>query len=185
MPQWINREGPMDSYSKLIHCPNESIGRALWPVTQAYVHHLTAHIIMPVPRDGVFVTLVRGINFLRWSPDWRKRTICLQISHLDLHEMVAADVQLFNQVVANPAHVLAPLPLPSKSHSYNLRKRPHDLQIPSYKTNILDENFITRTILALNYTWTELCRITLTSTIVNLLMYCFFLFCPCVLSVTA
>ena len=53
-------------------------------------------------------------------------------------------------------------------------KRPHDLQIPSYKTNILDKNVITRTILALNYTWTELCRLTLTSTIVNLLLYCFF-----------
>ena len=39
--------------------------------------------------------------------------------------------------------------------------RPHDLQIPSHKTNILDENFITRTILALNHTWTELCRLTL------------------------
>ena len=43
--------------------------------------------------------------------------------------MVATlDVQLFNQVVANPTHVVAPLIPPSKSHSYNLRKRPHDLQ---------------------------------------------------------
>ena len=43
-------------------------------------------------------------------------------------------------------------PPPSKSHSYYLRKRPHDLQISSHKTNILDEQFITRTILALNHT---------------------------------
>ena len=69
--------------------------------------------------------------------------------------MVAtADVQLFNQVVANPTHVLAPLIPPSKSHSYNLRKHPHDLEVMgvlSHKTNILDKYFITRTILALNH----------------------------------
>ena len=66
-----------------------------------------------------------------------------------LHKMVAtADVRLFNQVVENPA----PLIPPSKSHSYNLRKHPHDLQIPSYQTNISDKNFIHRTILELNHT---------------------------------
>ena len=37
---------------------------------------------MPVLCGGVFVTPVRGISLLRWSPDWRKRTICLQISQL-------------------------------------------------------------------------------------------------------
>ena len=152
--------------------------RALWTVTQV-------HIISRLPyacsawwsfcnsgeRDqlAAVVTRLAKKNYL--PPD-----------QPTLHEMVAtADVKLFNQVVANPAHVLAPLIPPSKSHSYNLRKRPHDLQIPSYKTNVLDKNFITRTILALNYTWTELCRLTLTSTIVNLLLYCFsFFFCPCV-----
>ena len=70
-----------------------------------------------------------------------------------LHEMVAtADVRLFNQFEPNPAHVLAPLIPPSKSHLFNLLERPHDLQIPSHKTNILDKNFITRTILTLNHT---------------------------------
>ena len=70
-----------------------------------------------------------------------------------LHEMVAtADNRLFHQIVASPAHVLAPLIPPSKSHSYNLRKRPHDLQVPLYQTNISDKNFITRTILKLNQT---------------------------------
>ena len=100
-----------------------------------------------------------------------------------LHEMVAtADVQLFNQVVANPTHVLAPLIPPSKSHSYNLQKHPHDLRIPSHKTKILDKNVITKTILALNHTWTELCILTLPSTIVNLLLYCLFFVLPVRLS---
>ena len=87
-------------------------------------------------------------------PDWGTRTVLsAPPDQPTLHEMVAtADVQLFNQVVANPARVLAPLIPPSKSHSYNLRKRPHDLQIPSHKTDILDKKFITRTILALNHT---------------------------------
>ena len=37
---------------------------------------------MPVPCGGVFVTPVRGISLLWWSPDWQERTICLQISQL-------------------------------------------------------------------------------------------------------
>ena len=39
---------------------------------------------MPVPRGGVFATPVRGMSLLRWSPDCRKRTICLQISQLSM-----------------------------------------------------------------------------------------------------
>ena len=148
----------------LMVCLGGPYGQWLKPTSSRGSH-------MPVPCGGVFgerdqlavvVTRLAKKNYL--PPD-----------QPTLHEMVAtADVRLFNQVVSNPAHVLAPLIPPSKSHSYNLRKRWHDLQIPSYQTNILDENFITRTILELNHTWTELCRLTLTLTIVNFQLYCFF-----------
>jgi len=156
-------------------------GRTLWTVTQAHIISRLTYACSAWwgfcnsgERDqlAAVVTSLAKKNYL--PPD-----------QPTLHEMVAtADVQLFNQVVANPAHVLAPLIPPSKSHSYNLRKRPHDLQIPSHKTNILDKNFITRTILALNHTWTELCRLTLH------LNYCkfaivLFIFCFVRASVTA
>ena len=147
-------------------------GRALWTVTQAHIISRLTYACSAWwgfcnsgERDQIAAVVTRLAKRNYRPPD-----------QPTLHEIVAtADVQLFNHVVANPAHVLAPLIPPSKSHSYNLRKPPHDLQIPSYKTNILDKNFITRTIiLTLNYTWTELCRLTLNSTIVNLLLYCFF-----------
>ena len=124
-------------------------GRALWTVTQAHIISRLTYACSAWwgfcnsgERDqlAAVVTSLAKKNYL--PPD-----------QSTLHEMVTtADVQLFNQVVVNPTHVLAPLIPPSKSHSYNLRKRPHDLQIPSHKTNILDKNFITRTILALNHT---------------------------------
>ena len=56
-------------------CLGEPYGQLLKPTSSHGSH-------MPVPRGGVFVTPVRGISLLRWSPDWRKRTICLQISQL-------------------------------------------------------------------------------------------------------
>ena len=110
-------------------------GRALWTVTQAHIiSRFTYACSMwwgfcnSGERDqlAAVVTRLAKKNYL--PPD-----------QPTLHEMVAtADAQLFNQVVANPTHVLAPLIPPSKSHSHNLRKCPHDLQIPSHKTNILD-----------------------------------------------
>ena len=120
-------------------------GRALWTVSQAHIiSRLTYACSMwwgfcnSGERDELAAVVTR-LSKKNYLPT--------------LHEMVAtADVQLFKQVVANPTHVLAPLIPPSKSHSYNLRKRPHDFQIPLHKTNILDKNFITRTILALNHT---------------------------------
>ena len=133
-----------------------SVWEALWTVSQAHIMSRLTYACSAWwgfcnsgERDqlAAVVTRLAKKNYL--PPD-----------QPTLHEMVAtADVQLFNTVVADPTHVLAPLIPLSKSHSYNLRKRPHDLQIPSHKTNILDKNFITRTILALNHTWTELCRL--------------------------
>ena len=60
----------------LMVCLGGPYGQLLKPTTSSHGSH------MPVPRGGVFVTPVRGISLLRWSPDWRERTICLQISQL-------------------------------------------------------------------------------------------------------
>ena len=101
-------------------------GRALWTVTQAHIISRLTYACSAWwgfcnsgERDqlAAVVTRLAKKNYL--LPD-----------QPTLHEMVTtADVQLFNQVVANPTHVLSPLIPLSKSHSYNLRKRPHDLQI--------------------------------------------------------
>ena len=124
-------------------------GRALWTVTQAHILSRLTYACSAWwgfcntgEKEQLAAVVTRLVKKNYLPPD--KPT---------LHEMVAtADVQLFNQVVGSPAHVLAPLIPPSKSHSYNLRKRPHDLQIPLYQTKISDKNFITRTILELNNT---------------------------------
>ena len=125
-------------------------GRDLWTVTQAYILSRLTYACSAWwgfcslgERDQLAAVVTRLVKKNYLPPD-----------QPTLHEMVAtADNRLFHQIVASPAHVLAPLIPPSKSHSYNLRKRPHDLQVPLYQTNISDKNFITRTILKLNQTW--------------------------------
>ena len=124
-------------------------GRDLWTVTQAYILSRLTYACSAWwgfcslgERDQLAAVVTRLVKKNYLPPD-----------QPTLHEMVAtADNRLFHQIVASPAHVLAPLIPPSKSHSYNLRKRPHDLQVPLYQTNISDKNFITRTILKLNQT---------------------------------
>ena len=72
-----------------------------------------------------------------------------------LSEIVAtADTRLYNQIVGNPNHVLAPLIPPSKSHPYDLRNRRHNMQLPPAQANS-DKNFIIRFILDLKSTRTQ------------------------------
>ena len=132
-------------------------GRALWTVTQA---HIISRLTYACSAWWGFVTPARGISLLRWSPDWRKRTICLQISQLSTKWWPLQTSNSSIKLSQTPPTYLLHSSHP-RNHTHNLRKRPHDLQIPSHKTNILDKNFITRTILALNHTWTELCRLPL------------------------
>ena len=98
---WSVWEGPMDSYSS--------------------PYHLTAHML--VPRSGFFVILVRGINLLWWSPDWQKRTICLQISQLSTKWWPLRTSVSSIKLSQTPPTFLLHLSHP-QNHSYNLRKRP-------------------------------------------------------------
>ena len=115
-------------------------------------HHLMAHICL-FRVVGFLVTPVRGINLLRWSPNWQK-TICLQISQLSTKWWPLRTSNSSRQSSFRKPHprTCSTHPTLKITLIYNLRKRPHDLQIHSHKTNILDKNFITRTILALNHT---------------------------------
>ena len=98
-------------------------------------HHLAAHIGLCLFRVVWFLVCNSGERDQLAAVVTRlAKKNYLPPDQPTLHEMVATtDVRLFNQVVA---HVLAQLIPPSKSHSYNLRKCPHDLQIRSYQTNI-------------------------------------------------
>ena len=112
-------------------------GRALWTVTQA---HILSRLTYACSAWWGFVILERGRDQLAALVIRLAIRLDLPPNQPTLHEMVAtAGVKFFNQVVANPAHVLAPLIQPSKSHSYNLRKRPYDLHISLYQTNISDK----------------------------------------------
>jgi hypothetical protein len=60
--------------------------------------------------------------------------------------LMTADRQLFEKVVGNEQHLLHHLlPPPSvASQSYNLRRRPHNRQLPHHQGRLADSNFITR-----------------------------------------
>ena len=53
------------------------------------------------------------------------------------------DQSLFKNVLENPSHVLRPMLPPQKKHTYNLRARCHNFQLPC-TTNSLSYNFIHR-----------------------------------------
>ena len=57
-----------------------------------------------------------------------------------------ADDELFGRAMRLSSHVLHALipPQSSASQRYNLRHRPHLLQLPSHTTRLSDSNFITR-----------------------------------------
>ena len=61
----------------------------------------------------------------------------------------AADMRFFRKILSNPCHVLASLIPPEKTHSYNLRTRRTNLQLPPPNSNS-DKNFINRIIIGLN-----------------------------------
>src|SRR5664279_5505416 len=61
-------------------------------------------------------------------------------------QFVAADEALLKRVLSNPHHTLHQLLPPCKNTSYNLRKRPHNRQLPTKGSQLQQSNFITRTL---------------------------------------
>ena len=64
-----------------------------------------------------------------------------------------ADQNLFRQVLHNPQHVLHQLlpPVSATSHSYSLRTRTHNRQLPDRLSRLADCNFITRMLFYQSY----------------------------------
>jgi hypothetical protein len=62
----------------------------------------------------------------------------------------SSDEHLFNQVINNDQHPLSNLlpPQTIASQNYNLRKRPHNRQLPERSGHLTDSNFITRMLYA-------------------------------------
>ena len=93
---------------------------------------------MPPQPGGVFAIWVNEINLQAIVSRLVKRN-CLPPYQSPLHDIVATvDLRLFNSIVKNPHHVLYPLIPPSKSYEYNLRKRPHNLQLPPTLNSMSD-----------------------------------------------
>ena len=121
-------------------------GEALWSVTRAHIISRLTYassawwgFCNAGERSQLEAVVTRLVKKKYLPPD-----------QSSLSEIVTtADTRLFDQIVMNPNHVLAPLIPPSKSHPYNLRNRRHNIQIPPAHANS-DRNFIIRTILDLN-----------------------------------
>jgi len=56
----------------------------------------------------------------------------------------SSDDTLFNSVINNPDHVLCSLLPPPKDTSYNMRKRKHDLTLPTEHSSLQRKNFVYR-----------------------------------------
>jgi len=56
------------------------------------------------------------------------------------------DDRLFRKIINNPSHVLHGLLFPptTAKQQYNLRRRPHDRQMPDHKGHLADKNFLIR-----------------------------------------
>ena len=58
------------------------------------------------------------------------------------------DNKLFSTIITNPKHVLYRLLPPEKSHNYNLRKRPHNGELPQKENALIQKNFVFRMLYA-------------------------------------
>ena len=54
------------------------------------------------------------------------------------------DNKLLSTRIANPMHVLYRLLCPEKCHNYNLRKRPHNRELPQKENALIQKNFVFR-----------------------------------------
>ena len=80
-------------------------------------------------------------GFLRRST--RARFCCKNLPNFS-DICLEADQNLFRKVLHNPQHVLHQLlpPVSASSHSYSLRKRSHNRQLPDRLSHLIDCNFI-------------------------------------------
>ena len=121
-------------------------GTALWEVTRAHIINRLTYASSAwwgfcgtgeKEQLGAVVTRLVRMQFL--PPD--------QPSLQDIID--AADMRFFRKILSNPCHVLASLIPPEKTHSYNLRTRRTNLQLPPPNSNS-DKNSINRIIIGLN-----------------------------------
>ena len=125
-------------------------GGTLWAVTQA---HIISRLSYAAPAWWGFCNIGEQDQLQAIVSRLVKRNY-LPLNQPLLHDIVAtADLRLFNSIVSNPHHVLSPLIPPSKSYQYNLRKQPHNLQLPLTLNSMSDKNFLNRILLNLNAAW--------------------------------
>jgi len=89
-------------------------------------------------------------GFLRRST--RARFCCKNLPNFS-DICLEADQNLFLKVLHNPQHVLHQLlpPVSASSHSYSLRTRSHNRQLPDRLTHLVDCNFIIRMLFYQSY----------------------------------
>ena len=121
-------------------------GVALWEVTRAHIINRLTYaspawwgFCNSCERDQLGAVVARLVRRQFLPPD---QPSLQNIIH-------AADMRLFQKIICNPCHVLFPLIPPEKTHSYSLRTRRTNLQLPPPNTNS-DKNFINRIIISLN-----------------------------------
>ena len=90
-----------------------------------------------------------------------------------------ADQNLFRKVLHNPRHVLHQLlpPVSATSHSYSLRTRTHNRQLPDRLSRLADCNFITRMLFYQSYWHSSAFITSFTVSDVNNCVLCVLLLC--------
>jgi len=103
------------------------------------------HFAELAPQNGGKQLIWRNyvtVTYVLYSPLPNFSDICLE-----------ADQNLFRKVLHNPQHVLHQLlpPVSASSHSYFLRTRSHNRQLPDRLSHLIDCNFIIRMLFYQSY----------------------------------
>ena len=115
-------------------------GASLWEVSRAYI---IGRLTYSLPPGGASALLGSGTSWKRWSVEWLADTSYLPTN---IHSTRSS---IMLTCISFAKSLLATLIPPRKVHTYDLRERRTNLQLPPAHTTS-DKNFFNRIILTLN-----------------------------------